>query len=289
MPRRISVGPVWSRSGVSVQAGLVGQVGRAGDLLVDDLGIVGGVQPVDGPIAAGLQRGEVRAGEQAVASALGARLARLDLVVLLLAGQHHAAVLLAQRGAGDAPLVRAGVEVADAAAGEHQVELPLGDVADVDDLHHQRLAAKALGASVAAGVVRLARELQLVAGAAAAPVEGGVGERLGVADGPGGHVPAGEGIPAAARALIAAAHRLVLFVAGLGGALAARVVRPRARRFAAVPETGRVALASAGGRGAHDRRAAGAGRAARPHRAARPRRRARTGRTAGPRRAAGPH
>ena len=63
---------------------------------------------------------------------------------------------------GRTPLIRAGVQQADAAAGDQDVELILGHAAVVDHLHDHRLAVQRADAGVVA-VVTTAGELELVA------------------------------------------------------------------------------------------------------------------------------
>src|SRR5690606_28657833 len=68
--------------------------------------------------------------------------------VLVAASQHEPTILCAQLGSIYAPLVAARIEVAHAAAGYHQVELPLPDVANVRRHDDHGLPGKPLRAHV---------------------------------------------------------------------------------------------------------------------------------------------
>lgn len=108
---------------VAAAVGAGDDLARALDLLKVEVGVVGVLEPVEAPLAAGLELGRER-------GALGP------------AGD--AAVLRARQR--PAVLARAAVEEADAAARHHQVEVVRAQVAArVGRLHHHGLAADGAG------------------------------------------------------------------------------------------------------------------------------------------------
>src|SRR5690606_35434246 len=155
----------------SLQPGFRRELARAGDLLERDLRVVGRVEPLDLELAAGEELLVVA--EELVARIEGAALARLELVVLLLAREHQAAVALAELVVLNVPLAGAGVEVPDATARNHDVELVPLNAADVDDLDDHPLVADPRRALIVGLAVGLAGELQLVALPALPAVECG--------------------------------------------------------------------------------------------------------------------
>src|SRR5690606_11338087 len=132
----------------------------------------------------------------------------------------------------------ASVELADAAAGHHEIELVAGDVAPgVRHLHDHLLALDGLGAGIVGVVLALARELDAVTLAAVRIGLGDVAVGETIRDGLGRFVVTSEGAAAVASAVRVAGP--------LNAVLAAAVtIELRTMRLAAVPVTGREALAA---------------------------------------------
>src|SRR5690606_12779915 len=167
-----------------------------------------------------------------------------------------------------APLLRAGVELTDAATGNQEVELRVVDVvADVDRLHEHRLAVERLRARVARIVMARPGELDLEAPSTDVLMggSGDVAERDVVADGPGRETVAHERAAAVAGAAdVVVAQHVVRLAAAVHRISARHVVRPATVGLAAIPVARGPALHSVldwrdhrnGGRSAGARRAA---------------------------------
>ena len=204
---------------------------RAGDLLGDDVRVVGDPEPVDEPVTASEQVGPTRA-EDLHALVPDAGLLGVDVAAAV---GEEPAVLRAE--IGHTPLSRTAIELTDAAARDEEVELILGDSSVVDDLNNHHLAVQRVVDIVVAG----SGELELVAAAAriiparrshetVREVRANLKRRA---------VPAHiRGAAALARVPVGVRReRLVLFAAALDRRPAAGVAGPAARGLAAVPVT----------------------------------------------------
>jgi hypothetical protein len=231
------------------------ELGWAGDLLIAEVGVVGGLVPVDVPGAAGGELGELRGGEDGGAAAEHALLlGRMIAGVLLLALCHKTTIGGAELGGLNTPLIGAGVKEADAAARGQDVKLAAADVvADVGGLDDHGLALEGVGAGILGVVVAGAGELELVAAAADVALGRHSGEAVGegVADRPRVIAITGEGAALIERLAgggggVGGAEAVVgLVAAGEWIGLRVHVGGPAAVGLATVPITGGVAVAGA--------------------------------------------
>lgn len=130
------------------------QLSWTAHLLVAEVGIVGGVEPIDEPHAAVIKLREAARSEHRLALVAHAGFYTLVVIgVLLFTGGQKATVLLAELVVVDAPLTRAPIVLTHPSAWNQQIELPLADVADIGGHDNHGFAGECGRARVTGGIV----------------------------------------------------------------------------------------------------------------------------------------